>query len=219
MDLVDPADTTLPELVGRACDIWGDGLAVVDGPVRMSYSDLGEGVERTARALAASGARPGDRVAVWAPNCWQWVVAALAVMRAGAVLVPVNSRFKGEEAADVMRRSRARYLFAVTDFLGVDHVAVLDDHDLPDLAEIVVLFGPTPSPTPTPTPTPTNPASTWPDSAASMPGSPGVTSLASFDERASAVEGIEIERARLPSAPTTSGRSCSPRAPRACPRG
>ena len=168
---MNPTDTTLAELVGWACATWADELAVVDGETRIGYAELGQRVERTARALAASGARSGDRVAVWAPNCWPWVVVALAVMRAGCVLVPVNTRFKGEEAADVLGRSRASFLFAVTDFLGGDHVAMLDGHDLPDLDEIVVVSGPTPTTT-------TAPATSW----------------ASFDERASAVEGSEIER-------------------------
>jgi acyl-CoA synthetase (AMP-forming)/AMP-acid ligase II len=85
-------------------------------------------------------------VAVWAPNTWEWVVAALAVQRAGGVLVPVNTRFRGREAAYVLRRSRARLLFTVTGFLGVDYVAMLRDagEDLPDLRDIVLLRGEVP---------------------------------------------------------------------------
>ena len=52
-------------------------------------------------------------------------MAALGLFQAGAVLVPVNTRFKGAEAADILARSRARALVTVTDFLGTDYVAML----------------------------------------------------------------------------------------------
>ena len=48
--------------------------------------------------------RPGDRVAIWAPNGYRWIVAALGLWEAGAVLVPVNTRFKGAEAAVILGR-------------------------------------------------------------------------------------------------------------------
>ena len=56
---------------------------------------------------------PGDRVAIWAPNIHEWVAALIGVHGAGAVLVPINTRFRGAEAADVLRRSGARLLFTV----------------------------------------------------------------------------------------------------------
>ena len=52
-------------------------------------------------------------------------MAALGLWQAGAVLVPVDTRFKGGEAADLLARSRARALVTVTDFLGTDYVDML----------------------------------------------------------------------------------------------
>jgi enoyl-CoA hydratase/carnithine racemase len=80
-----------------------DGEAVVDGGLRVSWSGLAERMTRAARAYAVSGVRPGDRVALWAPNSLDWIVAALGVYAAGAVLVPVNTRLKGTEAAHALR--------------------------------------------------------------------------------------------------------------------
>jgi acyl-CoA synthetase (AMP-forming)/AMP-acid ligase II len=99
-----------------------------------------------AAAFVVSGLEPGDPVALWAPNTWEWVVAGLAVQRAGGVLVPVNTRFRGREAAFVLRKSRARALLTVTGFLGVDYVALLREaaEELPDLRDIVVLRGDVP---------------------------------------------------------------------------
>ena len=69
----------------------------------------------------AAGIHPGDRVAIWAPNMAEWIVAALGLVGAGAALVPLNTRFKGPEAAYVLTRSRARALFTVRGFLGIDY--------------------------------------------------------------------------------------------------
>ncbi|NUR42725.1 MAG: AMP-binding protein, partial [Streptomyces sp.] len=59
------------------------------------------------------------------PNSLDWIVAALGAVSAGAVLVPLNTRFKGAEAADVLRRSGARLLFVTGTFLGTSYVASL----------------------------------------------------------------------------------------------
>ena len=67
-----------------------------------------DGRRRGPRRSLASGIERGDRVAVWAPNSLEWIVAALGVTTAGGVLVPVNTRFKGAEAAYVLARSGAR---------------------------------------------------------------------------------------------------------------
>src|SRR5581483_2921692 len=93
------------------------GEAVVVGARRVTYTELVQLVDEAARALLASGIDRGDRVAVWAPNSLEWIVAALAVTTAGGVLVPVNTRFKGAEAGYVLGRSGARVLFTVRGFL------------------------------------------------------------------------------------------------------
>jgi acyl-CoA synthetase (AMP-forming)/AMP-acid ligase II len=91
----------------------------------------------------ASGIGPGDRVAIWSANGAEWVVALFGVLSAGAVLVPVNTRFKGSEAADILARSGARLLVTMTDFLGTDYVAMLEGTGLaiPALETIVVTQG------------------------------------------------------------------------------
>ncbi|MGI5444860.1 FadD3 family acyl-CoA ligase [Streptomyces sp. CA-243310] len=116
---------SIPGLVRAAAARHADHEAVVDGRVRVSYAQLGERVERAAAACVAAGVEPGDRVAVWAPNTLDWIVCALGAVSAGAVLVPLNTRFKGAEAAYVLQRSRARLLFITGTFLGTSYVASL----------------------------------------------------------------------------------------------
>ncbi|WP_209438925.1 FadD3 family acyl-CoA ligase [Streptomyces durhamensis] len=116
---------TIPELVRWSAARYADTEAVVDGRTRITYAELGTRVERAAAACLASGVEAGDRVAVWAPNSLDWMVAALGAVTAGAVLVPLNTRFKGAEAADVLRRSGTRLLFVTGTFLGTSYVASL----------------------------------------------------------------------------------------------
>jgi HIP---CoA ligase len=134
---------TVPAAVRRAARLWPDEDAVVAGGQRVSWAELADRMTRAARAFAASGVRPGDRVAIWAPNSLDWIIAANGIYAAGGVLVPVNTRFKGQEAAHVLRTAGARLLVTVTDFLGADYIAMLaGDQELIAGLEVVVLSGP-----------------------------------------------------------------------------
>src|SRR5262249_9454918 len=74
---------------------------------------------------AEDGVRPGDRVAICAPNTYHWVVAALGTVYAGCTLVPINTRFTGPEMLDIIDRGNVKALFVAGDFLGVDRLAEL----------------------------------------------------------------------------------------------
>src|SRR5271170_6680917 len=94
---------TVPRLVDDAARRHGSVEALVDGDVRLTYAQLAHEVDRYARGFMAAGVGARDRVALWAPNCAEWMLAALGLLRAGAVLVPLNTRFKGGEAAYILR--------------------------------------------------------------------------------------------------------------------
>ncbi|GAA2638471.1 FadD3 family acyl-CoA ligase [Dactylosporangium fulvum] len=136
------AARTIPDLVRAGAVHFRDREAIVDGAVRLTYAQLGEEVNRFAAALAARGVGKGDRVALWAPNSWRWIVAALGIVTAGGVLVPLNTRFKGAEAGYILRRGGARLLLVEDGFLGNRYVesltAAAETHesgtsDLPDI--------------------------------------------------------------------------------------
>ena len=135
--------SSIPAMVRDAGRRFGDAEAVVDGDDRTSYAQLAVLVGRAARALVASGVEPGDRVAVWAPNSREWIVAALGITTAGGVLVPVNTRFKGSEAGYILARSRAKAIFTVRGFLDTDYPALLAGGGvaLPALAHTIVVSG------------------------------------------------------------------------------
>ena len=114
---------TLPELVAGAADRFGDAEAVVDGPLRLSFAGVCDRIRRAAGAFADLGIDKGDRAAVWAPNSVEWIIAAFGLLTAGGVLVPVNTRFKTEEAADIITRSGAKAVLVQQGFLGAEYVA------------------------------------------------------------------------------------------------
>jgi acyl-CoA synthetase (AMP-forming)/AMP-acid ligase II len=107
-------------MVLSAADRFGDSEAVVDGPLRLTFSELVGRIRCAAGAFADFGVRKGDRVAIWAPNCAEWIIAAFGLLTAGGVLVPVNTRFKTDEAADVIGRSGAKAVLIQKGFLGQD---------------------------------------------------------------------------------------------------
>jgi acyl-CoA synthetase (AMP-forming)/AMP-acid ligase II len=144
MEEMDQTPQTIPMVIREAAAHHGARPAIVDGTTTLSYAGLVERAETAARALLALGIEPGDRVAVWAPNRADWILAACGAHMAGAVLVPINTRMKGGEAADILGRSRARVLFCIGDFLGQYYPALLDGQRPATLQQVVVLGAGTP---------------------------------------------------------------------------
>ena len=134
-------DLTIPQLAHRAADLFGDAVAIEDEDTHLTFRQLAAASIDSACAFLAAGIEPGDRVAIWAPNVHEWILATLGLQSAGAVLVPLNTRMKGAEAAYILEKSRARILCTVGDFLDTDYVAMLSDQSMPHLEQIVSLRG------------------------------------------------------------------------------
>lgn len=138
------AHASIPAMLAATVERLGDGLAVhdVDGTT-LTWRGLDAASRTFGAALVAAGVEPGDRVAMWAPNGRRWIVAVLGLFRAGATLVPVNTRFKGHEAAEVLRRSGAVALVTTRTFLDTDYVALLESAgvELPALRTTVLAEG------------------------------------------------------------------------------
>ncbi|MBT95276.1 MAG: fatty acid--CoA ligase [Acidimicrobiaceae bacterium] len=133
---------TIPELIEQSAEKYGDQQALVDGALEWSFEELKNEIYKSANALIETGVRKGDRVGIWAPNTWEWVVAALGVHVAGGVLVPINTRFKGKEASYVLTKANVSILFTVTDFLETNYVNLLQGTQAEtQLNEIIILRG------------------------------------------------------------------------------
>src|SRR6201999_600934 len=114
---------TIPEMVLSAADRFGDGEAIVDGPLHFTFREAVDRIRCAAGAFADLGIDKGDRVAIWAPNSAEWIVAAFGLLTAGGVLGPVNTRFKPEEAGDIIARSQAKAVLVHKGFLDQDYTA------------------------------------------------------------------------------------------------
>ena len=128
---------TTPAVLDRMAVEFARHPALVTPERSFTFAELREEVRRTAAAIGGLGVEPGDRVALWSPNTWHWVVACLATHYAGAVLVPLNTRYTAEEATDILARTGAPLLFGMGRFLGADRVADLKRSALPDLRHVV----------------------------------------------------------------------------------
>ena len=142
---MDELPLTIPAVVRRAADRYGDIEGMVDGDVRLSFSELAEAIDGAARAMIASGVAPGDKVAIWAPNIWEWAVTALGCHSVGGIVIPLNTRFKGNEAGYAIGVAGATRLFTVTDFLDTNYVELLAGAPGSEVvAETVILRGAVP---------------------------------------------------------------------------
>ncbi len=128
---------TVPTALDRFALQLPDHDALITEDRTFTAAGLRDEVHRAAAALIAHGVEPRDRVAVWSPNTWHWVVACLAIHHAGAAMVPLNTRYTVAEASDILARTDAPVLFGMGRFLGNDRVGDLDRTVLPALRHIV----------------------------------------------------------------------------------
>jgi len=143
MERADLGFRSIPRMALVNAERFGDELAVLDGDVHLTFREVADGLLETGRALIARGVQPGDRVALWAPNSAAWITTALGILATGARLVPLNTRFKGSEAAYILGKSQARTLVCANGFLGFDYLAMLRaaDASVPALRDTVLLAG------------------------------------------------------------------------------
>ena len=118
-----------------------DALVVRSQNYRATYQELYDATSALARALIASGIDPGDRVGIWSPNRFEWVITQYATARVGAILVNVNPAYKSSELRYALQQSGVKLLLLAREFRGTDYVALFDEvrPDCPALEEAIVL--------------------------------------------------------------------------------
>jgi fatty-acyl-CoA synthase len=124
---------TIGSLVDERAARDGAREALVFEEERFTFGELARDIDAVARGLMALGIEPGDKVALWMPNRPEWVHAALAVMRIGAVLVPINTRLRTEDVAYVLGQSDSTALIIAARSGPVDYLAMASEL-LPSLA-------------------------------------------------------------------------------------
>ena len=134
--------TTIPAVLAAAAARLPNKIAIEDEDGgKLTFSELLAACRRAAAAFLAYGLKHGERIAIWAPNSTEWIVATVGAQMVGGVLVPLNTRLKGREAAYILNRCGARLLFTVRGFLGTDYPALLEGEGLPKLERTVLFAG------------------------------------------------------------------------------
>ena len=116
---------TFGQLVDRAAERWGDREALAFGDRRWSFSAFREETNRAAKALIAAGVEPGDHVCLWLANSPEYLFIFYAVARIGAVLVPINTRFRTRDMAYIVTQSDATTLISADRSGPVDYVPMI----------------------------------------------------------------------------------------------
>jgi len=132
---------TIPGVLQQMAALRPSDRVLSEDGQTWTASDLWQDVCAAGKGMLAAGLKKGDTFAIWAPNRADWIICALAGQMVGGVLVPLNTRYKGVEAGDILRRSRARLLFTVRDFLGTDYIDLIAEEALPDLISKIEFSG------------------------------------------------------------------------------
>jgi long-chain acyl-CoA synthetase len=126
--------TTLAEILPNAARKHADRAALIVENRRFSFHELDALSNRVANGLIASGVNPGDRVTLFGPNCWEWLVSYYGIAKTGAVLNPINVMLTPEEVRYAVTDSGARAVVASSDKGG----ALVDMVGVEGLSEVVL---------------------------------------------------------------------------------
>src|SRR5262245_58065333 len=134
---------TFGDLIDRAAARWGEREALYFEGRRWSFNALRDEVDCAAKALLAAGVAAGDHVCLWLGNRPEHVFLFFAISKVGAVLVPINTRFRTRDMAYIVVQSDATTLIAADRDHGVDFLAMIEGLDAP-LPQRVILLADTP---------------------------------------------------------------------------
>ncbi|MDX6200164.1 MAG: fatty-acyl-CoA synthase [Actinomycetota bacterium] len=118
--------TTIGGALDAAVELYADreALVSVEQDRRFTYRELSDDVDRLARGLIARGVAKGDRVGIWSPNRYEWVLVQYATARIGAILVTINPAYRTHELAYVLKQSGVSLLVAAPSFKTSDYAAM-----------------------------------------------------------------------------------------------
>lgn len=121
--------STLSERLDRLSQQYGQSQAINEPDREINFETLNRHSQNLAGHFARIGFRASDRVALWLPNCIEWVECLLACARLGVTVISVNTRFRSHEVQDVIERGKATWLIYWPEFKGIDFQGILKDID------------------------------------------------------------------------------------------
>ena len=134
---------TIGDNLDRTAARFGDREALVDSAAgkRWNYTEFVEDVDAVALGMLQAGIVKGDRVGIWAPNCWQWVLVQYATAKIGAILVNINPAYRSHELQYVLEQAGVRMLVSASTFKTSDYAQMIETvrPNCPDLEDVVLL--------------------------------------------------------------------------------
>ncbi len=118
---------TIGQALRRSADLWPNSEFVIGDGERVTYADFDARVDRLASGLLELGVTPGDNVACWLTNSPWWLLTWFACCRIGATVVSINTRYKTDEVAFILRQSNARILVAMPRYWDIDYLAMIGE--------------------------------------------------------------------------------------------
>ncbi|WP_407440913.1 AMP-binding protein [Rhodococcus sp. (in: high G+C Gram-positive bacteria)] len=137
---------TVGDNLDRTAERFGDREALVDRAAgkRWNYTEFVADVDAVAVGMLRSGIAKGDRVGIWAPNCWEWVLVQYATAKIGAILVNINPAYRSHELQYVLEQAGVRMLVSASAFKTSDYAQMIETvrANCPDLEDVVLLGSP-----------------------------------------------------------------------------
>ncbi|MFC0316459.1 AMP-binding protein [Gordonia phosphorivorans] len=143
-------EDTIGVTLAKTAAAHPDSVALIDAAAnegagrQWTYREFHAQVRALAAGLRRLGLTPGDRLALWAPNRWEWVMTQFAAAEAGVVLVVLNPSYRRHEVAYALNQSGASVVFSATAFRDSAYAQMLEDvrAEVPDLRSVILFESP-----------------------------------------------------------------------------
>jgi fatty-acyl-CoA synthase len=118
---------TFIDVLEESAERYAHRVALIFGDRKLTYKELNHEVNKLAKGLVKLGTKKGDHVSIWLPNSFEWVICKFAIIKAGAVMIPVNTRYKSREVEYILKQSDSVTLFMADRFSNMDYLSMIRD--------------------------------------------------------------------------------------------
>ena len=120
-------DKTMIDVLDESVEKYPNNVALIYKGRELTYADLNQQVDMLAKSLIKLGIQKGDHISIWLPNSLEWIICKFAIIKAGAVMIPINTRYKLQEAEYILSQSDSNTLFMKDSFLNIDFVSMIKE--------------------------------------------------------------------------------------------
>jgi len=118
---------TVIDVLDESVERYSLKVALIFKNHEWTYEELNHQVNKLAKGLVKLGIKKGDHISIWLPNSFEWVICNFATIKAGAVMIPVNTRYKSREVEYILKQSDSATLFMADRFLNMDYLSMIRD--------------------------------------------------------------------------------------------